>query len=120
MSEKKAHYAKLENLVQTYQVFYKNEVILESNQVVKLKEHYDGKDFPVVIYFPRSALSVLEITRTDLSSHCPIKGEASYWSYQGAESGIWSYENPLQGMDQIKNHFGFDLKKDFRVEPKKE
>ena len=118
MSDKKGHYAETENSDQMYQVLYKNEVILESDQVVILKEYYDGRAAPAVIYFPRSSLSKLNISRTDHSSRCPIKGDASYWSYQGAESGMWSYENPIQGLDQIKDHFGFDQKKGFSIKIK--
>ena len=118
MSADKVHFAKTEESDRTYQVFYKNDLILESNQVVKLSEHYDGKDFPPVIYFPQSALSALETSKTDLSTSCPIKGDASYWSYQEAENGIWSYENPNQNMNQIKGYFGFDQKKGFQVKLK--
>ena len=120
MNGKKGHYAELENSDLTYQVLYKNEVILESNQVIILKEYYDGMGLPAVIYFPGSSLSELNISRTDLSSHCPIKGDASYWSYQGAESGIWSYDNPIQDLDQIKAHFGFDKGKGFSIKIKGE
>ena len=120
MSEKKGHYAKTENSDKTYQVLYNNEVILESDQVVILTEYYDGRAMPAVIYFPRSSLSKLNISRTNRSSHCPIKGDASYWSYQGAESGMWSYENPIQDLNQIKDHFGFDQKKGFSVKIKGE
>ena len=116
MSNDKVHYAKTEESNQTYQVFYKNELVLESNEVIKLKEHYDGKDFPVVIYFP--ALSGLETSKTALSTNCPIKGDASYWRYQEADNGIWSYENPKQEVIQIKGYFGFDQKKGFQVKPK--
>ena len=104
MSNGKVHYAKTEESDRVYQVFYENELILESNEVVKLEEHYDGKDFPPVIYFPLSALSDLEMSRTELTTTCPIKGSASYWSYKEAENGIWSYENPIQDMNRSQCH----------------
>ena len=118
MSEKKVHYAKAKASDKTYQVFYNREPILESNQVVELVEHYDGKDFPAVIYFPESAISALETIKTEYSTNCTIKGEASYRSYKDAENGIWSYENPLDDMAQIKSHFAFDRKKGFQVKLK--
>ena len=101
-----------------YQVFYESELLLESNEVVKLTEHYDGKDLPPVIYFPFAALSNLKMSRTELTTTCPIKGSASYWSYKEAENGIWSYENPLQDVGRIKAYFGFDQKKGFRIKVK--
>jgi len=116
LSNDKVHYAKTEELNQTYQVFYKNELILESNKIIKLNEHYDGKDFPAVIYFP--SLSGMETSKTDLSTSCSIKGEASYWSYKEADNGIWSYENPKSEMNQIKGFFAFEQKKGFEVKLK--
>ena len=115
MTEEKAHYAKTEVSDKTYQVFYNGDPILESDQVVELVEHYDGKDFPAVIYFSESAISALETFKTEYSTHCPIKGDASYWSYKEAENGIWSYEDPLGSVAQLKNHFSFDQKKGFQV-----
>ncbi len=120
MIDKKGHYAETENSDQTYQVLYNNGVILESDKVVILTEYYDGRATPAVIYFPRSSLSELNISRTNHSSHCPIKGDASYWGYQGVENGIWSYENPIQDLDQIKDHFGFDQNKGFSIKIKGE
>ncbi len=118
MSNDKVHYAKTEESNRVYQVFYESELLLESNGVVKLTEHYDGKDFPPVIYFPLAALSDLEMSKTELTTTCPIKGRASYWSYKEAKNGIWSYENPIQDTNRIKAYFGFDQKKGFRIEVK--
>jgi len=115
MSDQKTHYAKLEASDQSYQVFYQGELIFESNQIIKLNEHYDGKDFPAVIYFPHSSLADLEATKTAHSTHCPIKGDASYWSYREAENGIWAYENPIQELAQIKDYVAFNRKKGFKV-----
>jgi len=120
MKTVKEHYATTEASINTYQVFYKNELILESNEVVELKEHYDGKEFPTVIYFPPSDISKLEISKTDLSTTCPIKGSASYWSYKEADNGIWAYENPFEKMSQMKGYYGFDKRKGFRVKRKME
>ena len=114
MSTEKVHYSKTEKSSKTYQVFYQDELILESNEVVKLKEHYDGKDFPAVIYFPN--LSGLETSKTELSTKCKIKGDASYWTYREAEDGIWSYEDPTEEAIEIKGHYTFNQKKGFRVD----
>ncbi len=118
MNESKTHYAELERSEQTFQVIYNNEVILESDQAIKLVEYNNGKEYLPVVYFPRSSGSKLELKRTNHVTHCPIKGDASYWSYQGAENGIWSYENPLPDVNQIQDHFAFDQNKGFQIKPK--
>ncbi len=46
------------------------------------------------------------------TSHCPHKGEASYFSIQTKSTLIadaaWSYETPNEGMEQIARHLAFD------------
>lgn len=46
------------------------------------------------------------------TTHCPIKGDASYWHYQAPDGAIeraaWSYEEPLDYSNMIAGHFGFD------------
>ena len=80
--------------------FYREELILESDQAVRLVEHYDGRDFEPVIYFPQSAIAALETSESDLSTHCPIKGDASYRNYGAVENALWFYRTPLPGVSQ--------------------
>ena len=115
MDQAQEHYASLECTSQTFQVFYKGEWILQSNQVVQLTEHYKGKTFDPICYFPPMALANITTIKTDLSTSCPIKGKASYWSYQESENGIWSYETPKENIIKIKSHYGFDQNKGFKV-----
>lgn len=115
MNEEKSHYANTETSDQTYQVFFDEELILQSNQAIKLDEHYDGKDFASVIYFPESVISALSTTSSDLVTHCPIKGDASYLNYREVANSIWCYKDPYPQVGQIKNHYGFDQSKGFRV-----
>lgn len=117
MSETKMHYASTEASNQTYQLYYDGELILESDQAVELKEHYQGQDFAPVIYFPESVISTLDTTNSDRVTHCPIKGDAAYLSYREATNGIWFYPRPLAPVSQIKNHYAFDQSKGFRVSP---
>jgi uncharacterized protein (DUF427 family) len=115
MNEERAHYANTEASDQTYQVFFNQALILESSQAIKLDEHYDGKDFASVIYFPESVLSELGVTRSDLTTHCPIKGDASYLNYRDIANSIWCYQDPYPQVDQIRNHYAFDQSKGFRI-----
>jgi uncharacterized protein (DUF427 family) len=115
MSKEKAHFVKTAAADQTYQVFCNKELILQSNHAIELVEHFDGKDFDTVIYFPESDFSTLQTLKTDRTTYCPIKGDASYWNYQDAENGIWSYQEPYPQVRQIKNHYTFARSKGFRV-----
>lgn len=118
MTTEKTHFAIIENTNQVYQVFYKNELLLESDKALALTEHYNGQAMRPVIYFNPTVVANLELIKQDLSTTCPIKGDASYWNYNEAENGIWSYEKPNEEMIQIKDHVAFDVTKKFRVKIK--
>ena len=49
--------------------------------------------------------------RTDHGSHCPFKGDASYWTIEVggrvAENAVWSYEEPFEAVSAIKDHVAF-------------
>ena len=45
-------------------------------------------------YLPRVDVRV-PLHSSDRRTYCPYKGEASYWSVDGAEDLLWSYEHPL-------------------------
>jgi len=51
------------------------------------------------LYVPLDDLRADLLERTDHSTHCPFKGDASYWSLRVgdrvAENAVWAYEDPL-------------------------
>jgi uncharacterized protein (DUF427 family) len=67
--------------------------------------------YPAVHYVPRKDADMALLTRTDQSTYCPYKGDASYYSIPvgGARSknAVWSYEHPHDAMAQIKDHLAF-------------
>lgn len=82
-------------------------VLAESKHALELNEG----DYPSVIYFPRNDIAMAFLDETDHSSHCPHKGDASYFSIitkgQTLENAAWSYEAPMEGVDRIKDHLAF-------------
>ena len=48
---------------------------------------------------------------TNHRTHCPYKGDASYWTLRvgnrAVENAVWSYEQPLAGMERIKGLLAF-------------
>jgi uncharacterized protein (DUF427 family) len=59
------------------------------------KELHEGSMDPV-IYFPREDVAMALLERSESRTHCPHKGDASYFSYVGQSDRIpdvaWSYE----------------------------
>jgi adenylate cyclase len=66
---------------------------------------------PPVFYFPREALDWQYLERTEHRTFCPFKGNASYWSLdvsgRRAENAVWSYEDPFEEANHIKNYVAF-------------
>lgn len=54
-----------------------------------------------VAYVPLADLDASLLERTESTTHCPFKGDASYWSLRLSEDDVredfvWSYESPLE------------------------
>ncbi len=66
---------------------------------------------PPVIYFPRENIAMAMLEPSDTTSHCPHKGDATYFSIQTKSVLIkdagWSYENPKDGIEAIAGHLAF-------------
>lgn len=82
-------------------------VIAESTRALVLRE---GR-LPPVRYLPREDVDPAAISRTDHRSHCPFKGDASYFTLTGGavvvENGAWSYEQPFPVAAAIRGHLAF-------------
>src|SRR4029077_2162538 len=95
-------------------VSWKGAVIVDSAKALDLEEAHH----PKVKYFPRQDADMSLLRRTSHTSHCPYKGDASYFSIvvdgQVSENAVWTYESPLSGVAAIKDHLAFYPK---RVDP---
>jgi uncharacterized protein (DUF427 family) len=58
------------------------------------------------LYVPVEDLDASLLERTDKSSHCPFKGDASYWSLRVGDrvlqDAVWTYEQPLEAAAWLK------------------
>lgn len=91
-------------------------VLGESKNALELTEG----DYPFVIYFPRDDIAMAFLDSTEHSTHCPHKGDASYFSVvtksQTLENAAWSYEAPKEDVARIKDHLAFYASTDLVVE----
>jgi uncharacterized protein (DUF427 family) len=62
-------------------------------------------------YIPRADVDMTRLVRTASATHCPYKGDASYWSIRtGArvvDDAVWSYETPYPDVAPIAGHLSF-------------
>jgi uncharacterized protein (DUF427 family) len=82
-------------------------IIGESGNALELVE---GGAAPV-IYLPREDIGMALLEKTASSTHCPYKGQATYYAISTSAGDIpdaaWSYEEPLEGVAAIKDHLAF-------------
>lgn len=100
----------------TWSVRADGAVLGESKRALVLKEG----DYPEIIYFPRSDLAMALFDKTEKSTHCPHKGDASYFTISTGSGDLkdaaWTYETPNPDVAEIADHIAFYESDDLTVE----
>ena len=82
-------------------------ILADCEEALVLRE----ADLPPVVYFPRDCVEMAYAGKTQRTSHCPYKGEASYYSFTAEgrvlENVAWSYEDPYPAVQSIAGHIAF-------------
>jgi uncharacterized protein (DUF427 family) len=83
------------------------ETVVDSRHPKLLHEH----GCLPVYYFPEDEVRMDLLELTDHSTHCPWKGEASYWSVRVgdrvAENAVWSYPDPTEEAPPLAGYLAF-------------
>lgn len=83
------------------------QTIAESSDVVRVEE--DGS--PIRYYFPRADVDMKLLQPSAMTSQCPFKGVANYFSIKLGDkelkNAIWSYEDPYEEHLALKGHLAF-------------
>jgi len=101
-----------------FQVKVDRNVIAESSDVIEVDEDENPQRF----YFPRSAVKMNLLNRTETTSKCPFKGTAHYYSLKlGGKTlndAVWTYEEPFEEHVDLKDRMAFydDKIKDIKIE----
>jgi uncharacterized protein (DUF427 family) len=82
-------------------------VIADTRDALTLRE----ASYAPVQYIPRQDVDMSALTRSDHTTYCPYKGDASYYSIPGggdrSVNAVWTYETPFEAMAQIKDYLAF-------------
>jgi len=82
-------------------------VVADTTHALTLKE----ASYPAVQYVPRTDANMALLARTERTTHCPYKGDASYFSInangKSVENSIWTYETPFPAMAEITGYLAF-------------
>ena len=82
-------------------------VVADTGRALTLKE----ASYPAVQYIPREDTDMALLSRTERITHCPYKGDASYFSVaangKALDNAVWTYETPFPAMTEITGYLAF-------------
>jgi uncharacterized protein (DUF427 family) len=88
-------------------VTFAGRVVADTTRALSLAE----ASYAPVLYIPRDDVDLATLERTNHGTHCPYKGEASYYSLhvgeRSARNAVWSYEQPLEPVAAIAGYMAF-------------
>ena len=91
-------------------VLWKGNIIADTTDLLMLHE----ASYPTVAYVPRADIDMTLLTKSPQKTHCPYKGDASYFSLQShdvtTENAVWSYETPFPAVNSIAGYLAFNSK----------
>lgn len=88
-------------------VTFAGRLVADTTRALTLKE----ASLPPVQYIPREDVEMTLLQRTAHATHCPYKGDASYFTVsvgdRAAKNAVWSYEHPFPAVAAIENRLAF-------------
>jgi uncharacterized protein (DUF427 family) len=82
-------------------------VIADTDAALELHE----ASYPPVLYVPLADVDGTVLVRSETTTHCPYKGEASYFTVRTdereLEDVVWSYEKPHDPVSEIRGYVAF-------------
>ena len=82
-------------------------IIANTSAALTLRE----ASYPPDQYIPRRDVDMAALARSEHTSYCPYKGDASYYSIpaggERSRDAVWTYEAPFEAMVQIKDYVAF-------------
>ncbi|MYV58243.1 DUF427 domain-containing protein [Streptomyces sp. SID4931] len=103
MTATRGHRITVEQGTEHVRAVHDGQVLAESRRPLVLRE----TGCPVRYYLPPEDVRTELLAPSDTSTHCPFKGDASYWSRPGAADLVWAYPDPKPEVAAIKDHFCF-------------
>lgn len=81
---------------------WKNQILAESYETIIIENNH---------YFPASSVNMDFFSPSNTTSHCPWKGEASYYSItvndEENNDAAWYYPAPKEAAKEIKDYLAF-------------
>ena len=101
------HVLYFEDSPRRVRVMFGGETVADSRRV---KLMHEQGHLPVY-YFPRSDVRMDLLEATGHTTHCPFKGDASYWSVRVGdrvvENAVWGYPEPIDSAPPLADYLAF-------------
>ncbi|APX94198.1 hypothetical protein BWR19_15335 [Halomonas sp. 1513] len=78
-------------------------LLADTTRAIELRE----RGYPPRQYIPHEDVRMELLMASDTVTHCPFKGNAAYFSFGNRTNVAWSYERPLEGMEEIAGRLAF-------------
>ena len=101
------HVVRTEPSPRRVRVFFGGEAVADSSRTLLL---FETGHLPVY-YFPRDDVRFDLLEPTSTSTHCPYKGDASYYTVvvggSRYEDAVWAYPAPIDSVPELKDYVAF-------------
>jgi uncharacterized protein (DUF427 family) len=102
-----SHTIEIEPSAKRFRVFLGDALIADTVDARLLRE----TGHQPVLYFPQADVAMERLARTAHATHCPYKGDASYWTVSAggrtAENAAWAYLDPIPAAAEIAGRVAF-------------
>jgi len=84
-------------------ITFEGRIVAESSNALEMREANHG----TVLYIPAADVRMNLATKLKNATHCPFKGDATYWRFGDVDDVAWSYETPFDEVAEIAGHLAF-------------
>ncbi|RTQ99849.1 DUF427 domain-containing protein [Halomonas nitroreducens] len=88
-------------------IFAGDTLIADTRNAIELRE----RGYPHRQYVPRAGVDMSKLSVSSTVTHCPFKGDTTYYSLPDIADVAWSYEQPIDEMQAIAGRLAFDVSK---------
>jgi uncharacterized protein (DUF427 family) len=90
-------------------VSFAHHTVAETTRALELRE----ASYAPVYYVPLAAVDRSALRPSETTTHCPYKGDASYYdvidphTLQASEDAVWHYDDPYPSVSRIAEYVAF-------------
>lgn len=98
------HFMVLKPVKHSVKIFLGDNILASTQNAIRVIE-IGRKAYDPVLYVPTKDV-VVSLKTLERNSFCPLKGEATYFGYEGEEIA-WSYSQPLAFAKELREYHAF-------------